>query len=250
MIILKRDEQIRGIRKASKIVALTFDYIKDKVKEGVTLRELDKEIERFIRRLGARPAFLGYRGFPAASCISLNEEVVHGIPDGKMLKNGDLVKIDIGVEMNGFYGDGAVTYGVGRISSLASQLMKATEEALYKGIEKAYPGNRISDISSTIEQTVKSYGFSVVKELAGHGVGLKLHEDPPIPNYGKPGKGPILKPGMTLAIEPMVNAGSSEVTMRKDGWVVVTKDGSLSAHFEHTVLITEGGPEILTSSDA
>lgn len=250
MIILKTQEEVRGIWEAGKIVAATLAYVRTLIRPGVSLKELDRAIDRFIRSHGGRPAFLGYRGFPASSCISLNHEVVHGIPDGRRLRPGDLVKVDVGVEKDGFYADGAYTYivedGETEIPARVRELVRVTREALYEGIRAAVPGNHLSDIGHAIEKKVRAHGFSPVKKLAGHGVGLKLHEDPLVPNYGKPGRGPLLKPGMVLAIEPMINMGGPDVYTLDDGWTEVTADGSLSAHFEHTVYISERGPIILT----
>lgn len=246
MILIKTEDEIKGIREASRIVAEVFEEIHSIIKPGVMLEEIDKKINTLIRKRGGRPAFLGYRGFPASSCISLNEEVVHGIPNDRTIKEGDLVKIDIGVEKRGFYGDAAKTFVIGEVSPRVEELVITTERALYKGIDAAKPNGRLYDISSAIEKEAISHGFYVVKELGGHGVGLFLHEDPIIPNYGEPGKGPLLKEGMVIAIEPMINMGTSNLKMKGDGWTVVTADGSLSAHFEHTVAIGRDGPEILT----
>jgi methionyl aminopeptidase len=249
MILIKTEEEIKGVREASKIVAEVFEEISDFIKPGVMLKEIDRKIDKLIRKRGGRPAFYGYRGFPASSCISLNEEVVHGIPDNRVIREGDLVKIDIGVEKRGYYGDAAKTFVIGEIPSRVVELVETAEKALYRGIDAAKPNGRLSDISHAIEEEAKSHGFYVVKELGGHGVGLFLHEDPLIPNYGEPGRGPILKPGMVLAIEPMINMGTSDVKMKGDGWTVITADGSLSAHFEHTIAIGRDGPEILTLMD-
>jgi len=249
MILLKSEDEIRGIRKASQIVAKVFEEIYEMIKPGVMLKEIDRKIDSLIRKMRGRPAFLGYRGFPASSCISLNEEVVHGIPDDRIIKEGDLVKIDIGVEKNGFYGDAAKTFIIGRVTPRVEELVKTTERALYKGIDAARPNGRLYDISYAIENEAKSNGFYVVKELGGHGVGLFLHEDPIIPNYGERGKGPLLKEGMVLAIEPMINMGTSNLKMKGDGWTVLTADGSFSAHFEHTIVIGRDGTEILTQLD-
>ncbi len=246
MIIIKTDEEIEGIRKASRIVAEVLQFAREIVVPGITTREVDEKIREFIESKGGRPAFLGYRGFPASSCISLNDEVVHGIPGSRRIKEGDLVKVDVGVVYNGYIGDAAITIVVGEVSPSVKKLVETTEKALYRGIEKAVPGNRLSDISHAIQKTAEEAGFSVVRDLGGHGVGLKLHEEPFVPNYGPPGRGPLLKRGMTLALEPMVNMGRPHVKTKKDGWTVVTKDGSLSAHFEHTIAILDNGPEILT----
>ncbi len=247
MIIIKSDDEINGIREASRIVAEVLEYVKDRLIPGTSLAAIDRWIDEYIRKRGGSPTFLGYRGFPKSSCISLNNEVVHGIPaDEKVIKEGDLVKVDVGVTLNGYIGDAARTYIIGEVSDRALELVRTTEEALYKGIDAAKPGNRLSDISHAIQVTAEAHGFSVVRELGGHGVGLKLHEDPIIPNYGKPGRGPVLKAGMVFALEPMLNMGGPEVKTLDDGWTVVTKDGSLSAHFEHTIAIREKGAEILT----
>lgn len=247
MIIIKSDDEINGIREASRIVAEVLEYVKDRLIPGTSLAAIDRWIDEYIRKRGGSPTFLGYRGFPRSSCISLNNEVVHGIPaDEKVIKEGDLVKVDVGVTLNGYIGDAARTYIIGEVSDRALELVRTTEEALYKGIDAAKPGNRLSDISHAIQVTAEAHGFSVVRELGGHGVGLKLHEDPIIPNYGKPGRGPVLKAGMVFALEPMLNMGGPEVKTLDDGWTVVTKDGSLSAHFEHTIAIREKGAEILT----
>ncbi|MCD6087683.1 MAG: type I methionyl aminopeptidase [Candidatus Hydrothermae bacterium] len=247
MIIIKSDDEINGIREASRIVAEVLEYVKDRLIPGTSLAAIDRWIDEYIRKRGGSPTFLGYRGFPKSSCISLNNEVVHGIPaDKKVIKEGDLVKVDVGVTLNGYIGDAARTYIIGEVSDRALELVRTTEEALYKGIDAAKPGNRLSDISHAIQVTAEAHGFSVVRELGGHGVGLKLHEDPIIPNFGKPGRGPVLKAGMVFALEPMLNMGGPEVKTLDDGWTVVTKDGSLSAHFEHTIAIREKGAEILT----
>lgn len=247
MIIIKSDDEINGIREASRIVAEVLEYVKDRLIPGTSLAAIDRWIDEYIRKRGGSPTFLGYRGFPKSSCISLNNEVVHGIPaDKKVIKEGDLVKVDVGVTLNGYIGDAARTYIIGEVSDRALELVRTTEEALYKGIDAAKPGNRLSDISHAIQVTAEAHRFSVVRELGGHGVGLKLHEDPIIPNFGKPGRGPVLKAGMVFALEPMLNMGGPEVKTLDDGWTVVTKDGSLSAHFEHTIAIREKGAEILT----
>lgn len=245
-IILKSDLEISGIERAGKILAWVLKALKDVIRPGVSLEEVDHWIEGAIRARGARPAFKGYRGFPAAACISVNEVVVHGIPDQRRLKEGDVVGVDIGVELGGFYADAAYTFEVGRVSPDLKRLLRATERSLYEGIARARPEGRLSDISNQIEEVVRRAGFSVVKELVGHGVGLKLHEEPQIPNFGPPGQGPTLQPGMVLAIEPMVNMGGERVRTLEDGWTVVTEDGLPSAHFEHTVAITKNGPKILT----
>lgn len=248
MIVLKSQDEIKRMADVCRIVAEVLEGIKEIVAPGVMTRELDEYAESFIRSRGASPAFKGYRGYPASLCTSINEQVVHGIPSSTRLKKGDIISIDIGVYYKGFYGDAAVTLPVGEVTGAAKRLMSVTEEALYCGIEKAVAGNRLSDISSAIQRRVESEGFSVVRNFVGHGIGRELHEDPQLPNFGRPGEGPVLMEGMTLAIEPMVNAGTWEVTILNDGWTAVTKDRSLSAHFEHTVAITKDGPIILTES--
>ncbi len=246
MIYLKTPQEIALLREAGRIVALALQELAALVRPGVTTGELNRFAEEFLRRAGARPAFLGYHGFPASICASVNDEVVHGIPGLRMLEEGDIISIDIGAVYQGYYSDAAATFPVGKISPEAARLLEVTREALYRGIAQAVPGNRVGDISAAIQQHVEAHGFSVVRDLAGHGIGRNMHEDPQVPNFGKPGHGPRLQPGLVLAIEPMVNAGSHEVVLRPDGWTVVTKDGSLSAHFEHTVLVTSGEPEVLT----
>jgi methionyl aminopeptidase len=246
MIILKSPEEIEKMIQACQIVAKTLDFLKDKVKPGVSTKHLEQLAEEYIRDNSAIPAFKGYKGYPASICASVNEEVIHGIPSGRMLEEGDIVGIDLGVYKNGFYGDAARTFPVGEINPEAERLIKITEESLYMGIEKAQTGNRISDISHSIQKHIEPNGFSVVRAFVGHGIGRDLHEDPQIPNFGDPGRGPRLKPGMTLAIEPMVNEGGYEVVVLDDGWTAVTMDGKLSAHCEHTILVTAGKPKILT----
>lgn len=246
MIILKSHEEIDRMEVACRIVVSVLEKIKDALAPGMTTKELDELAESFIISEKAVPAFKGYKGYPATLCTSLNDQVVHGIPGPTVLKEGDIISIDVGVFHSGFYGDAALTLPVGKVSDKASKLLTATEEALYKGIEKAVTGNRLSDISSAVQKHVERDGFSVVRNFVGHGIGRELHEDPQIPNFGKPGKGPLLREGMTLAIEPMINAGTWKVDVMDDGWTAVTKDGSLSAHFEHTVAVTEKGPKILT----
>jgi len=246
MIILKSPQEIEKIRSAGKIVAETIEELKKWVHPGITTKELDRVAEEFIIKKGGVPAFKGYRGYPNTACISVNNEIVHGIPSERVLKEGDIVSIDLGVLLDGYYGDAALTLPVGRINNGAKRLLDVTETALYRAIEKTVIGNRVSDISYTIQSYVESAGYSVVREFVGHGIGRSLHEDPPVPNFGEPGKGPRLKIGMVLAIEPMVNMGASDLFILDNGWTAVTRDKSLSAHFEHTVAVTEGGPEILT----
>jgi len=246
MIYLKSPQEIEKIRKSSRLVARALKYLKAFIREGITTEELDRLAEEYIKRHGGIPAFKGYRGYPRSLCVSVNEEVVHGIPGKRRLKEGDIVSLDLGVLMDGYYGDAAITVPVGKVSELAKKLIKVTEEALYRGIEMARPGNRLSDISHAIQTHVEKAGFSVVREFVGHGIGKQLHEEPQVPNFGPPNRGPRLEPGMVLAIEPMVNTGTWEVRILPNGWTVVTADGGLSAHFEHTVAITDNGPEILS----
>lgn len=248
MIVCKSDQEIILMKDAGKIVAQAHKEMEKAVKPGVSTLELDRIAEDFILAKGARPAFKGYHGYPASICSSVNEEVVHGIPSLRNLENGDIISIDIGVEINGYYGDSAVTLPVGDISSEAHNLIRTTEEALWAGIQKAVNGNRLSDISHSIQTFIEDRGYSVVRDFVGHGIGSCMHEDPQVPNFGAPGRGPRLRPGMTLAIEPMVNQGIHEVVTLGDGWTVVTQDRKLSAHFEHTIAITEKEPEILTQT--
>jgi len=237
------------MRKSGKIVAKTLKLIEAEIVEGNSLELLEQFCFKIITNENAKPAFLGYRGFPKAVCISVNDEVVHGIPNGRKLKNGEIVKMDVGVYKDGLYADGAKSFRVGEVSQILENLISTTEKALALGINQARAGNRISDISHTIQNYVEAQGFSVIRELSGHGVGVQLHEEPSVPNFGKPGRGIKLIPGMTLAIEPMVNLGTYEVWTDVNGWTVRTKDGKPSAHFEHTVLVTESEPEILTRLD-
>jgi methionyl aminopeptidase len=246
VIFLKSPEEIEKMARAGRIVAEVLDTLKDVVAIGVTTKEIENFADERIKARGGIPAFKGYRGYPASVCTSVNEQVVHGIPSSRVLKDGDIVSIDIGVYMDGFYGDGAVTIPVGTVDREAAELIKVTEEALYLGIQNAVEGNRLYDISGAVQRHVEKNGFSVVRLFVGHGIGRELHEEPQVPNYGVPGQGPRLKRGMTLAIEPMVNAGSHEVVILDDGWTAVTKDGKKSAHFEHTVLVTSDKPRILT----
>lgn len=246
MIILKSPQEIDIMRAAGRLTALTIAELKRAIRPGVTTAELDALAEDFITRHGGIPAFKGYQGFPGSICASVNDEVVHGIPGLRQVKSGDIISIDIGAIVDGYVGDAAFTAPVGEVREEALELMRVTEEALYRGIAEARPGRRLSDISHAIQVHVEKAGFSVVRDYVGHGIGTKMHEDPPVPNYGPPGRGPRLQVGMVLAIEPMVNRGTYEVRVLPNGWTVVTADGSLSAHFEHTVAITESGPEILT----
>jgi methionyl aminopeptidase len=246
LIVLKSEDEIKRMAESCRIVAEVLEGIQKIVAPGISSSELDAFAETYIRSKGARPAFKGYRGYPATLCTSVNEQVVHGIPSSAKLKDGNIISIDVGVHYKGFYGDAAVTLPVGAVSKETKKLLRVTEKALEAGIEKTVKGNRLSDVSAEIQQCVESEGFSVVRNFVGHGIGRELHEEPQIPNYGKPGQGPQLVQGMTLAIEPMVNAGGWEVDILNDGWTAVTKDSSLSAHFEHTVAVTKNGFEILT----
>ncbi len=247
MISIKNEKALEQMRISSRIVAETFEYVGSLIRPGISTGYLDECIEAFITQQGARPAFKGLYGFPASACISVDEEVVHGIPSKRrILEEGMIVGIDIGVEYQGFFGDAAYTFAVGCVSAEKERLMRVTWEALYRGIEKAVVGNRVQDISAAIQHHAESQGFSVVRELVGHGIGRQLHEDPQVPNYGTPGKGPKLRERMTLAIEPMINMGKAEVETLSDGWTVVTRDRKPSAHYEHTVVVWNGEPEILT----
>ena len=246
MIVLKSPEEIEKMAKAGSIVGEVLESIKGMIQTGMTTKEIELFADERIKALGGKPAFKGYRGYPASICTSLNDEVVHGIPSSRKLKDGDIISIDLGVYYDGFYGDAAITAPVGKIDNETVALLRITEEALNLGIENAIEGNRVNDISYAIQSHAEKNGLSVVRTFVGHGIGRELHEEPQIPNYGTPGKGPRLKEGMTLAIEPMVNAGTYEVKILGDGWTAVTADGKKSAHFEHTVLVTSGRPEILT----
>ena len=244
---MRSDEEIGQIRKAGLIVALVLDKLAMRAKPGIETRELDRiALEEILKNKGL-PAFKDYKGYPANICVSINESVVHGIPSARKLKDGDIVSIDVGVKNGNFFADAAITVGVGRVSEQARRLMEVTQESLYRGIENARPGKRLSDISANVQKCVEANGFSVVRSFVGHGIGEKIHEEPEIPNFGKPDKGPRLESGMVLAIEPMVNEGSHEVEILDDGWTAVTKDRKLSAHFEHTIAVRNGDAEILTA---
>jgi methionyl aminopeptidase len=243
---LKRPEQIDRMREAGQIVADTLRLMRSSVRPGITTRELDSLAEENIRRHGATPSYKGYRGFPASICASVNTVIVHGIPDDSPLKEGDIISVDVGAKYRGFHGDATLTLSVGDVDSDARRLMDVCRSALYAGIDKTRAGNRLTDISATIQNCVESAGFSVVRDLYGHGIGTNLHEEPLLPHYGDPGQGPRLRPGMVLTIEPMIAAGEPAWETLGDNWTVVTLDGSLSAQFEHTVAITDNGPEILT----
>lgn len=247
MITIKSHKEIDLMRHAGRIVARAHALVEEMIKPGVTTQELDRAVEKYIRDSGAIPTFKGYGGFPNSICASVNEVVVHGIPEKRRLLEGDIISVDIGATFKGYVGDAAVTHGVGSISDVAQKLINVTRDSFYKGIAYARDGYRLSDISNAIQTYVEDNGFSVVRDYVGHGVGKEMHEDPPIPNYGAKGRGPRLRQGMTLAIEPMVNVGTYDVVMLNDGWTVVTTDGKLSSHYEHTVLITgTGEPELLT----
>ncbi|MGI6149722.1 MAG: type I methionyl aminopeptidase [Firmicutes bacterium] len=248
MIIRKSADELQAMRRAGLVVARARELVREMVRPGVTTLQLDQAVEEFFRRENAIPAFKGYHGYPATICASVNEVVVHGIPSAdQVLEEGSIISVDIGAFVDGFCGDSAWTYPVGRVSEEVQVLLRVGEEALYRGIAQAVVGNRLSDISHAVQQHAESYGFSVVRDFVGHGVGRQMHEEPQIPNFGPPGRGPRLKEGMTLAIEPMINAGGYQVEVLQDNWTVVTRDGSWSVHFEHTVAITEDGPRILTS---
>jgi len=246
MIFFKTEEEIELIRESNKVLSKTLAEVAKIMKPGVSTLKIDKIAEEFIRDNGAKPAFLGYNGFPNTLCISVNEQVVHGIPSKYELKNGDIVSIDCGTIKNGYYGDSAYTFAIGEVDDNVKLLLKVTKESLYKGIEKAIIGNRIGDIGYAIQNYVESYGFSVVRELVGHGVGKNLHEGPEVPNYGTRGKGMKLQEGIVIAIEPMINMGKKEVKQSKDGWTISTKDGKPSAHFEHTVAVSKNKADILS----
>lgn len=248
MIICKTPRELEIMKEAGRIVALTHQELQNHISPGVSTMELDAVAENFIRSMDAAPSFKGYNGFPGSICASVNEELVHGIPGSRTLKEGDIISIDIGAYYKGYHGDSAWTYPVGRIAPETEKLLDVTEESLYIGLNEAKPGERLSTISHAIQTYVESNGFSIVREYVGHGVGQNLHEAPQIPHYGPPGRGPVLKPGMVLAIEPMVNAGRRYVKTLEDNWTVMTQDGKMCAHFEHTIAITETGFDILTKA--
>ena len=246
MIVLRTDRELNLMVEANRVVGLVHRTLKPLIKVGTTTRELDAVAEEVIRSCGAEPAFKGYKGYPAASCISINEQVVHGIPGARKLMDGDIVSIDIGVKLRGYYGDQAITRVVGNISEREKELLKVTRESLFKGIEQAVAGKRLSDICGAVQNWVELFGFSVVRQFVGHGIGRRLHEEPAVPNYTPPERNPRLRKGMVLAIEPMVNLGTHEVVVADDGWTASAVDGLPSAHFEHVVAITRGEPRILT----
>lgn len=246
MITLKSNAEVARIEVACRIVSNVLEFLGAKIKPGITTLELDNLAGDYIAQSGAVSAFKGYKGFPANICTSVNDVIVHGIPGRQAVKDGDIISVDVGVKLNGYYADAAITFPVGKISAEAKRLLAVAEGALYEGIAKASPNNRLYDISGAIQKYVESNGFSVVREFVGHGIGSEMHEDPQIPNFGEAGAGPRLKPGMVFAIEPMVNSGTYKAEILEDGWTAVTRDGKLSAHFEHTIYIGESGPEILT----
>ena len=247
MITLKSSHEIELMRRAGKITAAARALAGEMVKPGVTTQEIDKAVEAFIRQQGAVPSFLGYSGYPASACISVNDEVIHGIPGKRVLQDGDIVSIDVGAYIGGFHGDCAATFACGQISEEAQRLIDVTRQSFFEGIKFAKEGYRVQDISAAVQTYVESHGFSVVREFVGHGVGAHLHESPEIPNFGRSGRGARLLRGMTLAIEPMVNLGGAAILQMNDGWTVKTRDGKLSAHYENTILVTDGEPEILTA---
>jgi len=248
MISIKNSRELLAMKEACRISAQALQLAGSMVQPGVTTGEIDRAIRKFIEKQGAKPNFLGYGGFPASACISVNEEVIHGIPGTRVIREGDIVSVDVGAYYNGFNGDNAATFAAGAISPEAQGLLDATRDSLYEGIKAALAGNRVGDIGAAVQRYVEARGYSVVRQFVGHGVGTNLHEDPNVPNFGTPGRGPRLLPGMTIAIEPMINLGTHEVRTLNDRWTVVTADGRLSAHFEHTIAITADGPVILTQA--
>ena len=249
MIAIKNERELESMRKACKITAAARALAGELVRPGVSTKAIDRAVHDFIVSQGAKPSFLNYNGYPGSACISVNSTVIHGIPGGYILKEGDIVSVDVGAFYEGFHGDCAATYACGAISTEAQRLIDVTRQSFYEGIAWAKKGNRVQDISHAVQTYVESNGFAVVRSFVGHGVGRKMHEEPEVPNFGMPGRGPRLLPGMTIAVEPMVNAGTYEVRVLKDGWTTVTADGMLSAHYENTVLITDGEPEILTVTE-
>ena len=249
MIIVKSEREIELMRRAGKITAAARALAGEMVKPGVTTREIDKAVFHFIRSQGAEPSFLNYNGYPASVCVSVNDEIIHGIPGPRVLKEGDIVSVDVGAYIGGFHGDCAGTYPCGQVSDEALRLIRVTQQSFFEGIKYAREGYRLSDISAAVQAYVEANGFSVVREYVGHGIGHQMHEAPEVPNYGKPGHGPRLLRGMTIAVEPMVNAGTAAIRQMPDGWTVRTADGKNAAHYENTVLITDGEPELLTDPE-
>ncbi len=250
MIVCRSAAELDKMRAAGRLVGEVLTELASKVAPGISTAELDELAEKRIAKAGAVPAFKGYHGYPATICASINDEVIHGIPSGRrVLAEGDIISLDVGASIDGYFGDSAITLAVGRVSEEAATLLRVTEESLFKAIEQARPGRRLSDISHAVQHHVEAHGFSIVREFVGHGIGQRMHEEPQVPNYGEPGHGPRLAEGMVLAIEPMVNAGRAAVKVLADGWTAVTKDKSLSAHFEHTVAVTAGEPWILTARE-
>ncbi|MFU0824284.1 type I methionyl aminopeptidase [Clostridium sp.] len=248
MIIIKSSREIEYMRRAGKVVSETLALLQESVRPGITTGELDRIAEEYIRKCNAVPSFKGYYGFPASICTSVNEEVVHGIPGKRVLQEGDIISVDCGAILDGYHGDAARTFAVGKISKEAEELINVTKQSFFKGVENAKVGNRLTDISSAIQEYAESRGYSIVRDYVGHGIGMAMHEEPEVPNYGRPGRGPKLVKGMVLAIEPMVNIGAYDVEVLSNDWTVVTRDKTLSAHYENTVAILENGPEILTLS--
>ena len=250
MITLKSEHEIELMRRAGKITAAARALARDMVKPGVTTQQIDKAVYHFIKSQGATPSFLNYNGYPASVCVSVNDEIIHGIPGKRMLKEGDIVSVDVGAYIGGFHGDCAGTYPCGKVSDQALDLIRVTQQSFFEGLKFAREGYRLSDISHAVQEYVESHGYSVVREYVGHGIGRRMHESPEVPNFGNPGHGPRLLRGMTIAVEPMVNAGSAAIRQMSDGWTVKTADGRNAAHYENTILITDGDPELLTDASA
>ena len=250
MITLKSEHEIELMRRAGKIPAAARALARDMVKPGVTTQQIDKAVYHFIKSQGATPSFLNYNGYPASVCVSVNDEIIHGIPGKRVLKEGDIVSVDVGAYIGGFHGDCAGTYPCGQVSDQALDLIRVTQQSFFEGLKFAREGYRLSDISHAVQEYVESHGYSVVREYVGHGIGRRMHESPEVPNFGNPGHGPRLLRGMTIAVEPMVNAGSAAIRQMSDGWTVKTADGKNAAHYENTILITDGDPELLTDASA
>ena len=250
MITLKSEHEIELMRRAGKITAAARALARDMVKPGVTTQQIDKAVDHFIKSQGATPSFLNYNGYPASVCVSVNDEIIHGIPGKRVLKEGDIVSVDVGAYIGGFHGDCAGTYPCGQVSDQALDLIRVTQQSFFEGLKFAREGYRLSDISHAVQEYVESHGYSVVREYVGHGIGRRMHESPEVPNFGNPGHGPRLLRGMTIAVEPMVNAGSAAIRQMSDGWTVKTADGKNAAHYENTILITDGDPELLTDASA